>query len=198
MIAWPARSDAAELTDEQLLEKLSGFGVRADRADIERLCEGALSVEEVAQPLLERCGVGAGEGQPNPDWIWLCLLELWRRWWPERVCVEFLGDKIQAGYDALERQEAASAPAVKRRSSLVRRLRDQTAGVVELEAVAERCEESDDALDALVCALVARAAEVGAVRAVGDCDRARCEGWIRLPTPDSLSRLSAEPRRVLP
>ncbi len=97
MIDWPARSDAAELTDEQLLEKLSGFGVHADRADIERLCERALSVEEVAQPLLERCGVGAGEGQPNPDWIWLCLLELWRRWWPERVCVEFLGDKIQEG-----------------------------------------------------------------------------------------------------
>ena len=106
MIDWPARSDAAELTDEQLLEKLSGFGVHADRADIERLCEGALSVEEVAQPLLERCGVGAGEGRPNPDWIWLCLLELWRRWWPARVCVEFLGDKIQEGYDALERREA--------------------------------------------------------------------------------------------
>ena len=44
--------------------------------------------------------------------MWLCLLELWRRWWPERVCVEFLGDKIQAGYDALERREAASAAAV--------------------------------------------------------------------------------------
>ena len=111
MIDWPARSDAAELTDEQLLEKLSGFGVHADRADIERLCEGALSVEEVAQPLLERCGVGAGEGQPNPDWIWLCLLELWRRWWPERVCVEFLGDKIQEGYDALERRETVPAAA---------------------------------------------------------------------------------------
>ena len=111
MIDRPARSDAAELTDEQLLEKLSGFGVHADRADIARLCEGALSVEEVAQPLLERCGVGAGAGQPNPDWIWLCLLELWRRWWPERVCVEFLGDKIQEGYDALERRETVPAAA---------------------------------------------------------------------------------------
>ena len=40
------------------------------------------------------------------------MLELWRPWWPERVCVEFLGDKIQAGYDALERREAASAAAV--------------------------------------------------------------------------------------
>ena len=112
MIDWPSRSDAAELSDEQLLEKLSGFGLHVDRAEIERLCEGALSVEEVAQPLLDRCGVGAGEGQPNPDWIWLCLLELWRRWWPERVCVEFLGDKIQEGYDALERRETVPAAAI--------------------------------------------------------------------------------------
>src|SRR5947209_3154619 len=112
MINCPTRSDAATLSDEQLLEKLRGFGLDADRAELERLCEGALSVEEVAQPLLDRCGVRTGEGQPNPDWIWLCLLELWRRWWPERVCVEFLGDQIQEGYDALERREATAAAAI--------------------------------------------------------------------------------------
>jgi hypothetical protein len=83
-----------------------------DRAELERLCDGALSAEEVALPLVDRCGAGARQGQPDEDWIWLCLLELWRRWWPERVCVEFLGDKIQAGYDALERSEAASAAAI--------------------------------------------------------------------------------------
>ena len=112
MIDWPTRSDAAKLSDEQLLEKLQGFGLEVDRAELERLCEGALSAEEVALPLLDRCGAGASEGRPHEDWIWLCLLELWRRWWPERVCVEFLGDKIQAGYDALERQEAASAAGI--------------------------------------------------------------------------------------
>ena len=112
MIDCPTRSDAATLSDEQLLEKLRGFGLEVDRAELERLCAGALSVEEVARPLLDRCGVGAREGRPHEDWIWLCLLELWRRWWPERVCVEFLGDKIQAGYDALERREATTAAAI--------------------------------------------------------------------------------------
>jgi tetratricopeptide (TPR) repeat protein len=112
MIDWPTRSDAAKLSDEQLLEKLREFGLEVDRAEVELLCEGALSAEEVAWPLLDRCGDGAREGRPHEDWIWLCLLELWRRWWPERVCVEFLGDKIRAGYDALERREAASAAAI--------------------------------------------------------------------------------------
>ncbi len=112
MIDWPARSDAAKLSDEQLLEKLQGFGLEVDRAELERLCEGALSAEEVARPLLDSCRSRAGGGLPHEDWIWLCLLELWRRWWPERVCVEFLGDKIQAGYDALERQDGASVAAI--------------------------------------------------------------------------------------
>lgn len=110
MIDWPTRSDAAELSEEQLLEKLHGFGLKVDRAELERLCDGALSAEEVARPLLDRCG--AGEGRPHEDWIWLCLLELWRRWWPERVCVELLDEKIQAGYDALERSEAAGGAAI--------------------------------------------------------------------------------------
>ncbi len=85
MIDVPARSDAAKLSDEQLLEKLQGFGLEGGRAEFEWLCEGALSAEEVALALLDRCGSAAGEGRPDADWIWLCLLELWRRWWPERV-----------------------------------------------------------------------------------------------------------------
>jgi hypothetical protein len=79
MIGSPTRSDAAKLSDEQLLDKLRGFDVEVDRAELERLCDGALSVEEVAWPLLDRCGVGAVGGRPHEDWMWLCLLELWRR-----------------------------------------------------------------------------------------------------------------------
>jgi hypothetical protein len=112
MIDRPMHSDAAKLSDEQLLKKLQGFDPELDRAVLERVCEGALSAEEVAWPLFDRCGTGAREGRPDEDWIWLCLLELWRRWWPERACVEFLGDKIQAGYDALKREEAASAAGI--------------------------------------------------------------------------------------
>jgi hypothetical protein len=63
MIDWPTRSDAAKLSDERLLEKLQGFGLEVDRAELERLCEGALSAEEVARPLLDRCSAGAREGR---------------------------------------------------------------------------------------------------------------------------------------
>jgi hypothetical protein len=55
----------------------------------------------------------------------------------------------------------------------------------------ERCIESDDCLDALLCALVARAAKKGATtKPPGKlADEARVEGWIHLPRPGALGAL---------
>lgn len=54
-----------------------------------------------------------------------------------------------------------------------------------------RCGESDDLLDALVAALVARAAAVGRCESIPSEDRglAAVEGWIALPQSDCLERL---------
>jgi hypothetical protein len=27
-------------------------------------------------------------GGLHMDWIWICLLALWERWWPDKVCLE--------------------------------------------------------------------------------------------------------------
>lgn len=55
----------------------------------------------------------------------------------------------------------------------------------------EACRSSDDALDAVVCALLARAAHLGLTSGPppGLAARAATEGWIHLPAPDSLNRL---------
>ncbi len=58
----------------------------------------------------------------------------------------------------------------------------------------DRVALEDDYLDALICALVARAAELGLTyppEAGTERERAQLEGWIHLPS-DSLDRLSAE------
>jgi predicted RNase H-like nuclease len=66
-----------------------------------------------------------------------------------------------------------------------------------------RCRHSDDAFDALICALVARAAGLG--RTTRPCpgdqtERAHVEGWIHLPTSDipglQLPDLDAQRRAV--
>ena len=51
----------------------------------------------------------------------------------------------------------------------------------------DHCRHSDDAFDALICALVARAAALGLTTppcSGNQTDRARVEGWIHLPTSD--------------
>lgn len=77
-------------------------------------------------------------------------------------------------------------------AALLGELRRRTHGWLELNAATRRlCGTSDDALDALVAALVARAA------ALGLCDapppehaaRAAREGWVALPAADALERL---------
>ncbi|MBL9105572.1 MAG: DUF429 domain-containing protein [Myxococcales bacterium] len=81
------------------------------------------------------------------------------------------------------------------RTALLAELR-RRAPWLELSApLAERCVASDDCLDALLAALIARAAVRGlTVRpAPDDLELAREEGWIALPLADSLARLMEPP-----
>ena len=104
----PLRSGAEQLSDEDLLEKLRGFGFDLDRAGLEQLCEGALSAEEVAARSWTAAIFGPTE-ETQGEWIWICVVSLWQRWWPEKVCLELLDDKIQSGYHELERNETGCA-----------------------------------------------------------------------------------------
>jgi Protein of unknown function (DUF429) len=77
---------------------------------------------------------------------------------------------------------------------LLAALRRRTRGWLDLGAAAgQLCARSDDALDALVAALVARAAALGlcAPPPPGQAALAAVEGWIALPAPDSLEALAA-------
>ena len=107
----PLRSSAAKLTDGELLDKLRGMGFELDRSGVGNLCAGALSAEEVARPLQRDWEVRNPGGGFHVDWIWICLLALWERWWPDKVCLELLDDKIQAGYDRQEQRDLAACAA---------------------------------------------------------------------------------------
>lgn len=77
--------------------------------------------------------------------------------------------------------------------ALLAALRARTRGWLDLDAATRRlCGESDDALDALVAALVARAAALGLCLgpSAEQAARAAREGWIALPAADSLEVLA--------
>jgi len=103
------RSDANNLTDDDLLAKLRSFGIELDRASLERFCREALSAEEMASPLLDQRTFYGRQAEMESDWIWVCLTELWQRWFPDQPGFELLDDKIEAGYDLQGAGEAQAA-----------------------------------------------------------------------------------------
>jgi hypothetical protein len=91
----PLRSSAEPLSDDELLAKLRDLGLDVDGDGVERLCAGALSAEEVAGPIVAKLKLA---DDMTVDWVWISLLALWQRWWPDRPGLELLDDKMQAGY----------------------------------------------------------------------------------------------------
>lgn len=99
---------------------------------------------------------------------------LWPKDWDQRR-VGYKGRRLEAK---------------ERRARLVADLRARTGSWLSLDdALAEACVHSDDRLDALLSAMVARAVEIGESREVPDRGRASPEGWIHLPRPSRLSAL---------
>lgn len=84
---------------------------------------------------------------------------------------------------------------------LLAAVRARARGWLALEGAARTlCTRSDDAFDALVAALIARAAALGRCAAPPSehAERAAAEGWIALPEPDSFDALPARPSRGSP
>ena len=105
----PLRSDAKRLTDRELLDKLRSFGIELDRPALERLCDEALSAEEVAKSLLDQRAFKSKRDELESDWIWISIAALWQRWFPDKPSFELLDDKMQAGYDQLASAGAVAA-----------------------------------------------------------------------------------------
>ncbi|MGE4428610.1 MAG: DUF429 domain-containing protein [Solirubrobacteraceae bacterium] len=112
---------------------------------------------------------------------------------------------------AIRRFGLWSADAPPRESYKGPRGRDRRSSVVDLlttkapwleidESHVGACRDHDDCLDAVLCALVARAAAVGLTQAIPDryVASAAVEGWIHLPVADALPGLRPQDPTVTP
>ncbi len=89
--------------------------------------------------------------------------------------------------------KGASPGALRRRQRILRAITNYGRDWLEIQPeLAEDCERNDHKLDALVCALVARAADNDQLVEISDPDRAASEGWIRLPRGQPLSLLGGK------
>ena len=73
---------------------MTGYGL-AGQVVPAYLAVRALSAEEVAGPIAARLKL---DDDMTVNWVWISLLALWQRWWPDRPGLELLDDKMQAGY----------------------------------------------------------------------------------------------------
>lgn len=94
------------------------------------------------------------------------------------------------GYKARTPQARERTAAV--RAGIIAALRQRCRWLQLTDAEWGACQDSHDRLDALVCALLARAVTAGAVTppAPEQMSAAAAEGWIQVPEPGSLDRLT--------
>jgi tetratricopeptide (TPR) repeat protein len=105
----PLGSDVKHLSDEQLLAKLSGFGIELDRPSLGRLCEHNLDAGQVTQRLIEAATFKGRGGKSQIRQIENCVAHLWQRWFPDQPSFDRLEDKMLAGYDLIELGDVAGA-----------------------------------------------------------------------------------------
>jgi len=105
----PLRSRARDFSDEELLARLRSLGIELDRPALERLCDEALSAEEIIRPLNAKCVFNGTSEELECDWIWICVDALWRRWFPDNPSFEMLDDKIEEGYELKESGQVVAA-----------------------------------------------------------------------------------------
>jgi hypothetical protein len=105
----PLRSEMKHLTDEQLLAKLSSFGITLDRELLGRLCEHHLDTAQVTAHLIDPGTFAGRSSQTQIRQIENCVAHLWQRWFPEQPSFDRLEDKMLAGYQLIEARDVVGA-----------------------------------------------------------------------------------------
>ncbi len=97
-------ADGRILSDELLLEKLKSLGVtKASRDWLDRFSRECPSAQVLATAITKHSGLEIPDNQV--DWVWISLVCLWERWFPDRPNFEMLDDRMQQGYDAYDRKD---------------------------------------------------------------------------------------------
>lgn len=104
----PRLSLGKTMTDEQLLEKLSQWGVEFSRNSFRKIASEYLSAQDLTQWLHKKYRIDASSDQ-QVDWIWVSVAVLWERWLPEQASLEMIDDRMQKGYAERENKSEVQA-----------------------------------------------------------------------------------------
>ena len=96
----PMLSGLRAMSDEAIVEKLASIGVEIDRERLEEMTRNAPSAQAAAERIYAE--LPAEPTDFDDDWIWMGLVCLWERWFPDRLNLETIDDLMSEEYKALE------------------------------------------------------------------------------------------------
>jgi hypothetical protein len=91
----PIHVDEKRLSEKTLIEKLRSCGCYLDKSSLAKLGEKAMSMQEIKDAIIKACDQGAW-GNHTTGWVEICVSELWRRWFPDKILFESLGQRVQS------------------------------------------------------------------------------------------------------
>lgn len=103
----PLLQTTRAMSDEELLAKLESLGVAVDRNWLDRSTRRQVAAWAVAEDALSQ--FSDEQRIAAEDWVWLSLICLWERWFPDRPSMEKLDDLIHDGYDLKKQQDELAA-----------------------------------------------------------------------------------------
>ncbi|HEY9788183.1 MAG TPA: SEC-C metal-binding domain-containing protein [Candidatus Obscuribacterales bacterium] len=102
----PTPSDVGKLTDDELIEKLRSFDLEIDRTKLEELTKDIYSINDILRELVKE------DNDEKMFWTFFGLVELWRRWLPDKPSFDLIDAGMQEGYSFLEKHDERSASKV--------------------------------------------------------------------------------------
>lgn len=100
------RARVRAMSTEDIIAKLKSLDVPFDKerftAQAKRYVSAILLAEDRYYPPGDSLGI-------DEDFIWMATIELWKRFMPERVCMEMVDDAMQEGYQMIEEDDYPAA-----------------------------------------------------------------------------------------
>lgn len=96
-------ADMRNMSDEDILAKLSSMGLRIDKGVFGEQCINHTSANDLSHWFEKDRNVKL-EGF-DEDWVWQGIVVLWERWFPEIMNFEMLDDRMQKGYELLYKKQ---------------------------------------------------------------------------------------------
>ena len=90
------REKVRKMSTEEIIDKLRSMNVEFDKTHFEEQTQTHISASRLADDCYSARDFGV-EG-PDEDFVWLAIIELWKRLSPEQINIEMIDDSMQDGY----------------------------------------------------------------------------------------------------